>query len=153
MTNSKDKKLRLPIILFLVLLLFVAIYVGATAILHQISMAVTINETVSITIEPGSGTAAIAEKLEEAGLIRNQRYFRSYVAKSGIDASLKAGAFIFQAGEWSVEQVAQLLAAGSNGPVDDTKVTIPEGLKVSQIARIFANAGLADYDAFMDYCS
>ncbi|MEG1538158.1 MAG: endolytic transglycosylase MltG, partial [Clostridiales bacterium] len=43
--------------------------------------------------------------------------------------------------------------AGSNGPVDDTKVTIPEGLKVSQIARIFANAGLADYDAFMDYCS
>ncbi len=151
MAKNIERKLRWPVVLLLIIICVAALYGGARLLFARLGAPVTISQDITITIESGSGTAAIATQLAEAGLIQDARYFRSYAKDSGIDAQLKAGVYIFEAGEWSVEAVGQLLTSGGNAETD-VRVTIPEGLKVSQIAQIFADAGVADYEVFLDYC-
>ena len=111
---------------------------------------ITTAADITITVEPGSGSAIISRQLYEAGLTQNEAAFRRYSSQAGIDARLQAGVYTFAAGEWTLERIGERLVAGGISVSEDYfSVTIPEGLTVSQIARIFDARGLIDYDDFI----
>jgi UPF0755 protein len=121
----------------------------------QLSVAVSaepvaINEDITIKIPSGTNSAAISKLLYEAGLTTTSEVFRRYTGQAGIDAQLRAGEYMFEAGVWSLEEIGVLLLKGSNIS-HDIRVTIPEGLTAAATARRFADAGLCEVEDFLRY--
>ena len=95
---------------------------------------------VQVEIPPGSGTGAIARILAEAGVIENSAMFRLRARLDDIDGKLRSGVYDLTTG-MGYDAVVERLLAGP--PVRYVTVTIPEGLRVDQIAeRIAEKTGI-----------
>ncbi len=85
----------------------------------------------SFVVEPGEGLSEIAMTLHGVGLIRERRAFSALAVLMGKSRDLKAGPYRGSSDEWAWELVNRLAA----GDVEDTSVTVPEGLWMAEIAR------------------
>ncbi|MBQ2699053.1 MAG: endolytic transglycosylase MltG [Firmicutes bacterium] len=138
------KKFLLFLVLFITVIAAILLIGYGTFLAPQ-----TIAEDVRVEIQPGSSTTTISRQLCEAGLTKKDISFKLYSRINEIDSQLKAGNYTFEAGSWSIKAVAATLIKGVAAD-DDVRVTIPEGLMVKEVAQIFADAELCDYDTFME---
>ncbi len=96
-----------------------------------------------VDIAPGTGTPAIADKLEKSGVIRNRYAFDLlHLRKHG---TLKAGEYRFDHAVPMTEVYARMV----RGDVYTITLKIPEGYNIFDIAQAVANAGLGSRDAFL----
>ncbi len=65
---------------------------------------------VTVSIPQGSGVAAIANKLKEAGVIRSAYLFRWYVGQKGAAAKLQYGDFVLQTSAISYDAIIATLS-------------------------------------------
>ncbi len=102
--------------------------------------------TVTVTIEQGSSTTAIAELLDKEGLISDLSAFRM---KSALDdAEYKAGTYELSP-SMTMEEIEKILVEGKSN--DNTmQVTIPEGYNLKQIAERLEKEDLCDAEDFLD---
>lgn len=135
---------------FLIILLLIV--VAAIVVAVKFAGDMTVASDVDITIEEGSSTSHIAALLEENGLVADERVFKLFARRNGVDSQFKAGLYQFPAGEWSLEQVCDKLVAGGVSAVD-IQVTIREGLTVAQTAAVLEEAGLGTISAYMEYAN
>lgn len=98
-----------------------------------------------VRIERGAGASRIARQLEAANLIRSAPAFELHLAYSGLGRKLKAGAFEV-APTMSGIEIAERIAAGQTG---SRNITVPEGLRLEQIAERVADSGLATADELL----
>lgn len=133
------------VVLGVVALVAVVLAVGAIAawaLFLRPSSSVADGTPVTVVIPKGSGTEAIAETLEEAGVVHNATLFRLSVKESGQGASLKPGTYRLAAG-MPHEDLIERLVTGP--PVATVTVTIPEGWRIEQIAARYAKqAGVSE---------
>mgnify|MGYP000099195114 CR=1 FL=1 len=76
---------------------------------------------VTVSIPQGSGVAAIANKLKEAGVIRSAYLFRWYVGQKGAAAKLQYGDFVLQTSAISYDAIIATpfpVRQGRNGAGD-----------------------------------
>ena len=99
-----------------------------------------------VIIPPGSGLKQIGTILAEAGLIDEDIRFLLLAKYLGLSRKLPAGEFRLPLGTTPGNVLRQLAAAQ---PVRYT-VTIPEGLRIKEIADIFAAGGWCDREHFID---
>lgn len=95
-----------------------------------------------VTIAPGAKLPDVAVLLREAGVIADAEQFRRAARMRHVDRSLKAGVYEF-ACPVAPSRVLDVLAAGR---VKLYTVTIAEGLRLDEVARAVAAAGLAGAD-------
>jgi UPF0755 protein len=88
-------------------------------------------ETV-ILLPKGMSVKAIARTLEEAGLVRNARFFEIVVRIQRADARLKAGEYAIPSAA-SMSEISRILQVGKSIL---HKITVAEGLTSAQIARL-----------------
>ena len=147
---KRKKKKGHPVLLVLLILLLA---VAAAGVVMLLSVRKDINggektgQTVTVTIEQGSGPATIARKLKEAGLIRYPRAFRWYVGRQGAAGSLQYGEFTLEKGagyDELIEALCRTVAA------DTVRLTFPEGSTAIAIARKMEEAGLCTAEAFLN---
>jgi UPF0755 protein len=93
---------------------------------------VTDNRLITVEIPPGTSAAAIAEILEEAGLVRSSNAFLSYCKQNNLDTSLKAGIYTLSPSQ-SIQTIAEIII---RGPDTQVRITIPEGYTVEQIGQL-----------------
>jgi UPF0755 protein len=99
--------------------------------------------TVSIVIRPGETSREIADDLQAKGLIRNALAFRVWARIKDLDTHLEAGAYDHLNTRMTIDDIiTQLL----NGQPDRLAVTIPEGLRIEEIAARFAESGLVKFN-------
>ena len=145
-------------ILFLLLAAFIA---GILYCYSQITpVEVSSQETVRFEIQKGDSTYKIAGKLEQAGLIKNQRFFYYFVRypklinilysdnKISEPIILKSGIYHLAYGL----NYAQLVNELSSGQQEYIKVIIPEGKTISQIGEILEAAEICTKDDFKRTC-
>lgn len=100
---------------------------------------------VEIVVPEGASARTIGELLVEAGVISSSTPFETAVRTAGVDGSLRAGTYELVTG-MDVDDVIDVLR---RGPVVVTyDVTIPEGLRVTEILDILAEASGAERAAF-----
>lgn len=118
-----------------------------TAVFHSGSDVdgVKISEAVTVEIKQGSGTAAIAKQLEEAGAIKSASAFKKLAQEKGYAKKFQPGGATVQPG-MSYEQIMQMLAKPNR---DTTKVVIPEGYELRQIVDTLEQAGVIDREKFL----
>lgn len=103
---------------------------------------------VTVTIEQGSGTAAIARTLKEAGVIRSELLFRYYVKNSEKAGRLQYGMFTLDT-SLSYFNICDALSQYA-AKADTVRITIPEGTTAIGIAQKFEEAGLCTAEEFLD---
>lgn len=103
-------------------------------------------EYATITIPSGSGIRQIRHILAQGGLIHDDIRFLLLAKLLGLSRSLPAGEFRLSLGLPPGDLLRQLATAR---PVEYA-ITIPEGLRISEIADIFAAGAWCDRERFID---
>jgi UPF0755 protein len=99
-----------------------------------------------VEIPPGAGTAAIAKRLTDAGVVHDVNSFRLALWVSGKGRHLQAGEYRF-ADPISARQVADKIARGE---VFVRPITFPEGLTAKQMAALYESKGFGPAKDFTD---
>jgi UPF0755 protein len=102
---------------------------------------------VEVVIPPGANAERIGEILRDAGLIRSVSQFETAVRAAGADTRLQSGTYTFITGT-PLSVLIDELQAGPRIVVFD--VTIREGLRVTEIIDVLANASGLDRDLFVE---
>ena len=132
----------------LVLLLVLVLAAGAVALLfrREITGGGASGQTVTVTVDQGSGVAAIARNLKQAGVIRFPRLFRWYVGRQGAASKLQYGTFELEQGA-SYDDLIQALSVYA--AAESTRLTFPEGTTAIAIAQQMEKAGLCTAEEFL----
>ncbi len=95
-----------------------------------------LTEAVMVLVPKGAGSAGVAVRLQQGGVINHPFLFRIAARLSGKDKLLKAGEYRFKP-QISMAQVIDKLAAGD---IVYHQLTVPEGLMSIQVAEIINKA-------------
>src|SRR5438105_4166143 len=132
-------------VLLLGLLIFGIVYYAwntVTSIFQPVDAAGQ-GRVIAIQIRKGESTAQIADDLQAKGLIRNALAFRLWARIKGLDAQLQAGGYNHLNTSMTISDIIDQLLTASP---DVIYVSIPEGYRIEQIARAFAEAGLVRFN-------
>jgi UPF0755 protein len=136
-------------VLLLGLLIFGGVYFAWTTI-TDIFQPVNTDQgkSVIIVVQNGDTAHTIADELQAKGLIRNALAFRLWARIKGLDIHLQAGAYNLKTDLTIDAIISQLLAQP-----DYFVVSIPEGLRIEQIAQRLGAAGIPKFNTqeFLKY--
>lgn len=113
-----------------------------------ISMINSSQETVVFTIQSGESLSSISKRLDQANIINSSFFFRRHLANQNLDQKIQVGSFTIPTNS-SNQQVAEIIT--NPQLVNNTKLTIPEGYKVSQIDETLYELGIIQKGEFMTY--
>ena len=135
-------KWKIPVIIIAVI---IVLCLAGAGILLSDSMSVSVPDgTVKVEVAEGDGTAAVANALEEKGIIKYPLLFKIQSVLGGYDGNFQAGVANIEDG-MSYSDILELLITPSRGAV---KVTIPEGFEIKQIAQRLDEAGICPWQDF-----
>ena len=99
-----------------------------------------------VEIPQGAGSAGIAKRLADAGVVQDVNSFRLALWLSGSARRLQAGEYRFDR-PMSARQVAEKIARGE---VYVRPITFPEGLTIKQMAALYESKGFGEASAFVE---
>lgn len=102
---------------------------------------------IEIEIELGDSTAQIATKLRAEKLIRQPIVFMTLIKLSGLDGTLQAGTYTLNQ-NMSMSEIATILQYSE--AVAEIEITVPEGLRLEEIAEIIGRTGIVDEQDFLN---
>jgi UPF0755 protein len=98
-----------------------------------------------VEIPPGTGTAGMARRLAEAGVVRSPEIFRAAVWARGDSRRLQAGEYRFD----RPLSPAEVLDKIARGDVYVRSLTFREGLTIWEMAKVFEDAGFGSRADFI----
>lgn len=132
-------------ILVSVIAIIVVIGCGFAGILLKDSAGIDMNRaTERIEIAEGDGMDITAQKLSESGIIKYPMLFKLQAKLGGYDSSIQPGAATIT-NHMSYRDILELLITQNR---ETTKVVIPEGYEIKQIAEKLCELGLVDWNEF-----
>ncbi|HEX5385160.1 MAG TPA: endolytic transglycosylase MltG [Gemmatimonadales bacterium] len=87
-----------------------------------------------ITIPPNASFAAVADSLHAHGIVRSRLWFKLVARIEGVDRSVQAGVYEFRPGAPATDVLAALAA----GRTATTRLTMPEGFTIADLAALAA---------------
>lgn len=136
-TDMSKKNKILAIIGMIMSIIVISAIMGGLAIYIQTLPPGQGDNEIELVIPFGSSTTAIANLLEEHGIIKNALLFRVHLRRNELEGKLQAGTYQLNDGMTHTE-ISQLLLQGQIAR-ESIRFTIPEGLNVRQIAHRLAN--------------
>ena len=100
---------------------------------------------VTVQIDEGDGAIDAGKKLEAAGVIESAGQFRVLAALMGVGDHLAPGSYEFTRGETALDAIRRI----NQGLTAAHVVTIPEGLRVEEVARLLEQRGVMREDEFL----
>lgn len=128
------------------LLLILLMGSAATVFLYDyaINQPLKISEDTLFLVNKGDSLNKIAQSLQDKGLVNDKHIFILFSKINRIYPQIKAGEYLFN-GEFSIKQTAEKL---SSGKFYLRKVTFPEGLTSTEIAKILHKENFLSKDEF-----
>lgn len=102
-------------------------------------------QIVSFVVDQGDSATTVAYKLNAAGLVTDAELFRRLLQYWGAEQHIQAGVF-FLSPSMTMEEIARKL---QHGRVSSITVTIPEGWRAEEIAKLLEDEGLVKADEFL----
>jgi UPF0755 protein len=103
------------------------------------------SETVFIEVDPGDSAVDIGRRLEAAGIIEDANSFSLLARATGAERSLAAGEYEFEQGTSVVDALSRI----RNGLTAARLVTIPEGLRIEEVAALLERRGIVKGGDFL----
>ena len=148
MSKEKNGKKSGKIAIIAILLVLVIIAAAGLVWVNSLGKPVDPENTelVRVEVPSGSGTEAIGNILEEAGVIDSVLNFRIKSKLVGNDGNYKAGVYEFSPSMSMNEMMKDLLEGKA---AEAVKFTVPEGSSLKETANIIANTGVCSADEFL----
>ena len=140
--ESKLGKGRVIAVLVVICLVAIVAF-GAIVLKDSASVSVADGEK-TITISDGEGVSEVAQILNNEGIVKNPVVFRIISKLGGYDGNVQPGNLKIENG-MSYKDILELLITPNRAA---TKIIIPEGYEVRQIAQTLCEAGVADWNDF-----
>jgi len=99
-------------------------------------------QTVIVRVEPGTPAAQIAQELEAAGVIAEERRFNLLLEFTGWGPELRAGRYEFERGTTVLEVIRRL----REGLTNERLLTVREGLRLEEIGELLEAEGIGSAD-------
>lgn len=131
--RPKQSKAPKVIAVIVAVLLCVAAFLFGSSLLKSCSGEADLlssGEQASIVVSEGESAKDIGASLKDARLVATASEFASRVDDLGVASQLKPGTYTF-AGQTSIDDI---IAALQQGPRVDSRLVVPEGYKLSDIA-------------------
>ncbi len=143
--RGRNVRAAIIAVFLLGILVFAGVYYAWTIVtdIFQPVSSPEAGRTIPIAIKNGETTAQIADNLQSKGLIRNALAFRVWARIKGLDTQLQAGGYNHLNTSMTISDIIDQLLTTSP---DVFYITIPEGYRIEQIARVFAGAGLVKFN-------
>ena len=119
--------------------------VAALRIQSNLSAAAPVGQAQLFVVEPGTPFARIARDLETNRLIRDARAFLWLARWREVERKIHAGEYEVSPA-WDSRRILDALVSGE---VRTYALSLPEGLRATEIAQRLDAAGLCDADAFL----
>lgn len=130
----------------IILSFFILCFLFPAWFYQKISFPVSSSEEViSFSVEKGDSLSNIAKSLKEKGLIKNSLVFKTYVFFKGVRSDLKAGEYQFSP-NMNIIRIVNNLVLGS---VEKSKIVIPEGWALKDIAEYLGGQGVYSEEEFL----
>lgn len=100
------------------------------------------------TIKPGEGFSSVNYRLKKSGIINDARIFHYYTKYTNRLNALKAGTYKIPQGT----DMRGVLDIFTKGVPELTRITIPEGKNLYEIAKIFEAKGITTAKEFIKLC-
>lgn len=139
----KKKGYGYNVIIFIIAIIVIVIAITAGIILSD-SHGVKLADNTVITVDSGDGSAAVAQKLKDSGIIKYPLVFRIESKLGGYDGRFLPGDAEITNG-MSYKDILELMVSDNR---NTEKITFPEGYTVKQMRDKLAEAGLIDVDKF-----
>lgn len=136
-TRSRGRALSVLFVLFLILLLLLG---GAFGFYVWATGGSGPSQPVIVDIPEGATVAEMGRTLQEAGVIRSSFIFGLTVRLRGIGGELKAGVYDNMRTNMRLAEALDLLQTGPPPEELPLSVTVPEGLRVDQVAEAVSDA-------------
>ncbi len=106
------------------------------------------NVTVEVTAEDTVST--VAEKLQDAGLIKYKWFFKLYAGISNADEKIGMGTYTLNTDMDYHALVVGMRSTSGNMNAETVRVTIPEGYTVAQTIHLLAEKGVSTEEALLE---
>lgn len=136
-TRSRGRALKVLIVLILILLLLLG---GAFGFYVWATGGSGPSQPVMVEIPEGATVAEMGRTLQEVGVIRSSFIFGLTVRLQGIGGDLKAGVYDNMRTNMRLAEALDLLQTGPPPEELPLSVTVPEGLRVDQVAESVSDA-------------
>jgi UPF0755 protein len=149
---QEAKTVRKIVLIVLTILIITLVAVGISGYLYIKSALKPVDpettETKDVEIPLGSSVSTIGSILEENGIIANATIFKYYV-KFKNEADFQAGNYDFSP-SMTLDEIIDSLKTGKIIEEAVLTVTIPEGKKIEDIAKIYANHTSITEEEFLE---
>ena len=135
-------KWKIPVIIAAVLA--AVCLIGAGVVMKDRGGVWIADGSVKINVADGSGSASVANMLKAEGIIKYPLVFRLEAKLGGYDGKLQPGTATIENG-MSYSEILDLLVTADRNV---TRVTIPEGYEIKQIAQKLDEAGIVGWQDF-----
>lgn len=129
-------------ILIVGLIIFVGAFIGWNYTNSIFQPASSSTKKISLNVQQGETANQIAVDLQNKGVIRNAQAFSLWAKIRGLDTKLEAGVYNKITPAMTTSQIIDILQTGQP---DELLVTIPEGVRLEQIADIVATSNFPDF--------
>ncbi|NNJ10405.1 endolytic transglycosylase MltG [Chloroflexales bacterium ZM16-3] len=102
-------------------------------------------DPVEFIVAPGEATADIATRLRSKDLVGQPALFTLLTRLRGLDGKLQAGRYILS----PTMTMSEIMIALQSSRVEEAQFTVPEGLRLEEIAAIVEKTGVVSADAFL----
>ena len=145
-TNNTSRN-RVGIVMIAVFLIIIVLIISGYIYIKNATEALDKNSTdeITVNIEQGSGTEAIANILKENGIISNTSGFKFISRIKGNDGKYKAGVYLLSP-SMNTDEIMKILMEGKQ---DIVKIVVPEGYTLKQIAEKAEEAGVCTKEEFI----
>lgn len=131
--------------LVIIIAVILAAVIAAAAVFLSDSLGVnTKGESKRVEIADGDGVSTIAQKLKDEGIIKYPFLFKLQAKLGGYDGGMQPGAATIEDG-MSYSDILSLMVEPNR---ETTKIVIPEGFEIRQIADRLEEAGVVSRDEF-----
>ncbi|MEC0369713.1 endolytic transglycosylase MltG [Paenibacillus chibensis] len=127
------------VVLVILVILLLGAGGGAYYVWNGLQPVKASEQAVKFTVESGMGTSKIAQVLHQNGLIKNEAVFKGYLKWKHEGSRFQAGVYEAKPGITFDELIAKL-NSGEVVKEAMTRITIPEGYTVEQIAKKVSEA-------------
>ena len=100
---------------------------------------------IEVKVAPGMTLAQVRDDLVEKGILTNPELFRWAAWLTGREDEIQTGRYLFRYGE----SISCILRKLTRGEVEYTRVVVPEGLYMTEIASLLQEKAVVDSAAFM----
>jgi len=143
---NKAQRIGCVVGLVLAVLVFAGVYFGVTTAISIFQpVAGPGARSVTFVVTPNEAPADLANQLQQAGLVRSALIFQLWARYRGLDQALQAGPHQLSP-SMNMDQLIQALEAPP-AQKPSVWVTIPEGLRISQLPAYFTSQGLKNFSA------